>query len=54
MDDDWPMFPVILGQGAMHSLSDDGGRVFGKEGARIKVRPKPRRIGFHLPVKPRA
>lgn len=50
-DDDWYEFPVIFGQGSMHGLSDDGGRVFGVEGARIKVRPKKRPIGFHLPRK---
>lgn len=50
-DDIWPEFPVILGQGSMHGLSDDNGRVFGAEGARIRVRVKARRIGFHLPPK---
>lgn len=45
----WPDFPVILGQGAMHGLSDDGGRMFGQQGARIVVRPKKRPIGFAIP-----
>lgn len=46
---DWDDFPVILGQGSCHTLTDDAGRIYGKEGARIRVRPKPRPIGFHLP-----
>lgn len=50
-DDDWADFPVILGHGSLHGLSDDTGRVFGKKGARIRVRPKLRPIGFHLPKK---
>ncbi|WP_332763961.1 hypothetical protein [Phenylobacterium sp.] len=51
MDDDWSDFPVILGQGSCHTLTDDSGRVFGDKAARIRVRPKPRPIGFHLPPK---
>lgn len=53
MDYDWPEFPVILGQGSLHNLSDDAGKVFGEQGARIRVRLKPRPIGFKFPVKPR-
>lgn len=52
-EDDWDDFPVILGQGALHNLSDDTGRVFGEKGARIRVRLKQRPIGFHLPRKVR-
>lgn len=51
-DDDWPDFPVILGQGSLHGLSeDDGGKTFGAQGARIRVRIKRHRIGFHNPNK---
>lgn len=53
MTDDWPDFPVILGQGSLHGVSDDAGRVFGKVGARIKVRVKPRPIGFQIPKRGR-
>jgi len=55
-DDDYDGFPVILGQGSLHGLSDDdGGRTYGAKGARIRVRPKRHRIGFHIPKKaPRA
>lgn len=37
------------GFGSCHNLSDDAGRVFGEQGARIRVRPKPRPIGFQVP-----
>jgi hypothetical protein len=52
-DRDEPMtLPVILGQGSAHSVSDERpGRVFGQKGARIRVMPKRRRIGFHIPKK---
>ena len=35
----------------MHSLSDDGGAVFGKKGARICVRIKRNPIGFQIPAR---
>ena len=54
MNDDWPDFPVILGQGSLHGLSDDdGGKTFGAPGARIRVRLKRRPIGFAIPPKER-
>lgn len=49
-DDGWNDFPVILGQGSLHGLSDDdGGKTFGAPGARIRVRLKRHRIGFDIP-----
>lgn len=52
MSDDYPEFPVILGQGSLHSVSgDDCGKVYGQEGGRIRVRVKPRPIGFQFPRK---
>lgn len=47
---DWDDFSgQIDGQGSMHGLSDDRGRLFGEPGARIVVRPKRRPIGFAVP-----
>jgi hypothetical protein len=49
MDDDWPDFPVILGQGACHTLTD-GPPKLNKRGKPVK--PKKRRpIGFQFPPK---
>lgn len=51
-DENWQgEYPVILGQGSMHGLSDNFGRVFGKKGARICVRIKRNPIGFQIPAR---
>jgi hypothetical protein len=51
-DRDFHDLPRIDGGGSCHTLTDRGERIFGEPGARIKVRPVARRIGFHLPPKP--
>lgn len=49
MTDDFPDFPVILGQGSLHTL--DGPKLNSK-GKPVKPK-KARPIGFHLPPKVR-
>lgn len=51
-DEVWYPEP-FQGQGAMYELNDNAGRVFGKEGARIKVRIKRGPLGFNVPKAPK-
>jgi len=50
-DRDYYEYPIIGGQGALHTLTEDAGRVFGREGARIRVRIKRAPIGFKIPAR---